>query len=64
MSRDKTSNHIKAPNAAGFVGYMRQVFGPDVKVLYVKEGDFQLGEKTTGWVPITWFPMEKEKKAA
>lgn len=64
MSQVKTSNHLKAPVSAGFVGHMRQVFGPDVKVLYVKEGDFELGEKTTGWVPVVWFPREKEKKAA
>lgn len=62
MSAGKTSNHLKAPNAAGFVGHMRQVFGGDVKVLYVKEGSFELGERTTGWVPVTWFPAEKEKK--
>jgi hypothetical protein len=43
MSQDKTSNHAKAPEAAKFVEQMREVFG-EVKVLYVKEGNFQLGE--------------------
>jgi hypothetical protein len=41
MSR-KTSNHAKAPVCAEFVEQMREVFG-EVKVLYVKEGNFELG---------------------
>jgi hypothetical protein len=39
----KTSNHAKAPEAAKFVEHMREVFG-EVKVLYVKEGNLELGE--------------------
>lgn len=40
----KTSNHEKAPICAAFVKLMRELFGPDVKVLWVKEGDFEMGE--------------------
>ncbi len=40
-----SSNHEKAPECAAFVNALREVFG-DVKVLYVKEGDLQLGEST------------------
>jgi hypothetical protein len=39
----KTSNHAKAPICAKFVDDMRAVFG-DVRVLYVKEGNFEIGE--------------------
>lgn len=47
MSQDKRSNQAKAPQCAAFVEAMRKVFGADqVKVLYVREGEFQLGEKT------------------
>jgi hypothetical protein len=48
MSQGKTSsNHGKAPLCAAFVKEMREVFGQDqVKVIYVKEGEVQLGEKT------------------
>jgi hypothetical protein len=38
-----SKNHDLAPESAGFVNTMRKVFGGDVKVLYVKEGDFTLG---------------------
>lgn len=38
----KNSNHDLAPESAKFVNAMRAVFG-EVKVLYVKEGDFTLG---------------------
>lgn len=39
----KTSNHAKAPECAAFVKSMREVFG-EVSVLWVKEGDFEMGE--------------------
>jgi hypothetical protein len=42
MSR-KSSNHAKAPICAEFVEELRELFG-EVRVLYVKEGDFELGE--------------------
>ena len=38
----KDENQAKAPICAAFVEEMREVFG-DVKVLYVKEGDVELG---------------------
>lgn len=42
----QTSNHEKAPECAEFVKEMREVFGADqVRVLYVKEGEFEIGEK-------------------
>lgn len=42
---DKRSNHEKAPICAAFVKEMREAFGADqVKVLWVKEGDFEMGE--------------------
>jgi len=72
--KDKTANHLKAPNAAAFVGQMRQVFGGDVKVLYVKEGDFQIGEKQRDGAPcihagdgqklVEKYAPKKQKKAA
>jgi hypothetical protein len=37
------SNHALAPICAAWVKEMREVFG-EVKVLYVKEGDFEIGE--------------------
>ena len=38
-------NQEKAPQCAKFVENMREVFGADqVTVLYVKEGDVELGE--------------------
>ena len=40
-----SKNHEKAPICAAFVKEMRDVFGADVKVLWVKEGDFEVGEK-------------------
>lgn len=46
MSGDVKSNQERAPICAAFVKEMREVFGEDqVKVLYVKEGDFELGER-------------------
>jgi hypothetical protein len=38
------ANHKLAPICAAWVKEMREVFGEDVKVLYVKEGDFEMGE--------------------
>jgi hypothetical protein len=46
MSKAKSSNWAKAPEAAKFVKAMRAVFGEDVTVLYVKEGSLELGEST------------------
>lgn len=43
MSQAKRSNQAKAPICAAWVEQMREVFG-EVKVLYVKEGEFRLGE--------------------
>lgn len=40
---DRTRNHMKAPRSASFVASLRQVFG-EVKVLYVKENDVEIGE--------------------
>jgi hypothetical protein len=40
-----SENHEKAPLAAEFVRKMRAAFGDDLKVVYVKEGDFELGER-------------------
>ena len=42
MSRSE--NQAKAPICAAFVNEMREVFG-EVKVLWVREGEFALGEK-------------------
>lgn len=44
MKTAKTSNHEKAPICAAWVKQMREAFGDDVKVLWVKEGDFQMGD--------------------
>lgn len=42
----RTSNHEKAPVCAEFVKAMREAFGEDqVRVLYVKEGEVELGEQ-------------------
>jgi hypothetical protein len=41
----KNSNHEKAPICAAFVKEMRRIFGEDqVTVLWVKEGDFEMGQ--------------------
>ena len=42
MSQDKTSNQSKAPICAAWVEQMRALF-VDVKVLWVKEKDFEIG---------------------
>ena len=48
----KTSNWAKAPICAAFVKEMREVFGSDVKVLWVKEGELEIGEpcKKVAWL--------------
>ena len=47
MASISKGNHAKAPKSAAFVKQMRAVFGEDVKVIYVKEGDLKLGEPDT-----------------
>ncbi len=44
MTLKTSDNHAKAPICAAFVKLMREVFGEDVKVLYVKEGKVLIGE--------------------
>lgn len=44
MKNQSASNHDKAPICAAWVKEMRELFG-DVKVLWVKEGDFEMGQK-------------------
>jgi hypothetical protein len=39
----QAANHKLAPICAAWVKEMREVFG-EVKVLYVKEGDLEIGE--------------------
>ena len=52
MTTARTSNHAKAPKAAEFVSQMRELFG-EVKVEYVSEGSFVLGERgPDGVVPV------------
>jgi hypothetical protein len=70
MSKNKSSNRAKAPQCAAFVDAMREAFG-DVKVLYVNEGNFTLGEpsdKDQVLAAATAFDGERktllEKKAA
>lgn len=42
----KRSNQDRAPQCAAFVAAMREVFGEDqVKVLYVREGDVEMGKE-------------------
>jgi hypothetical protein len=45
MTQAKRSNWDRAPLCAAFVKEMREVFGDDVRVLYVREGGFQTGRK-------------------
>ena len=45
-SRSRSDYHAQAPQSAAFVKAMREVFGEDVKVLYVKENGVNLGEPT------------------
>lgn len=41
----KADNQEKAPVCASFVEAMREAFGADqVKVLWVKEGEFEMGK--------------------
>lgn len=42
-----SDNQKKAPICAEFVRQMREVFGQDVKVLYVEEGEVKLGEPSS-----------------
>ena len=59
----KTSNHMKAPKSAAFVAEMRQVFGAEnVEVLYVKEGNVELGEKQPDGAPCFTFAEPEKKK--
>lgn len=45
MKNSNSENHAQAPQCAAFVRAMREVFGAEnVKVLWVKEGDFEIGE--------------------
>lgn len=52
MSR---ANHSKAPQCAAFVKALREEFG-EVKVLYVNENGFTLGEKSPDGAPCYHFP--------
>lgn len=48
MTKAKPStsdNHAAAPVCAAFVAAMRAVFGDSVRVLYVKEGEIELGRR-------------------
>lgn len=38
-----SDNRNRMPNVAKMVDAIRAVFGDDVKVLYAKEGDYELG---------------------
>lgn len=53
MKNDRTSNHEKAPICAAFVKEMREVFGEDVAVTWVKEGDFEIGQRESAGVVAT-----------
>jgi hypothetical protein len=44
MNVQKHANHALAPICAAWVKEMRELFG-EVKVLYVKEGDLEIGER-------------------
>lgn len=52
MAKTSKANHERAPQCAEFVKHMREVFG-DVKVLYVKEGDFEIGKRVELGNPAT-----------
>ena len=59
----RTSNHMKAPQSASFVASLRNVFGNEnVQVLYVKEGDVEIGEKQPEGVQPVLIPVVEEKK--
>lgn len=45
MSQDKTSNRAKAPIAAANFDKFREVFGEGIKMIYVKEGGIELGDR-------------------
>jgi hypothetical protein len=38
------ANHDRAPICAAWVKQMRELFGDDVRVVWVKEGDFEMGK--------------------
>jgi hypothetical protein len=48
-----SKNHDQAPVSAEFVRQMREVFG-DVKVLYVKENNLEMGEPAEEGAVVTW----------
>jgi hypothetical protein len=69
----KTKHHMKAPRSASFVASLRNVFGNEnVKVLYVKEGEVELGEPQPVGAPCVHgalgYPLQEiykeQKKAA
>ena len=41
----KTKNHEKAPVSAAFVKSMREEFGEDVKVVYLRENGLKIGKE-------------------
>ena len=45
MTQAKRSNWSRAPLCAAFVKAMREVFGDDVRVIYVREGGLEMGRK-------------------
>jgi hypothetical protein len=40
-----SKNHTLAPLSAAFVKEFREVFGDDVKVVYIREGTLEMGKK-------------------
>lgn len=50
MSRVKSSNRSQAPTVAAWVDALRE-FDPGAKVLYAREGDFEIGEKSPDGAP-------------
>jgi hypothetical protein len=61
----KSSNQAKAPEAAKFVEEMREVFGADqVKVTYVREGNFELGDPPDYLAVSRDEPRDEDKAAA
>jgi hypothetical protein len=61
--KPSTSNHMKAPQSASFVAALRNVFGNEnVKVLYVKEGEVELGEKQPEGASCFIVPAQEQPK--
>lgn len=57
-----SEHHRRAPLSAAFVQSLREVFG-EVRVLYVKENDVELGEKQPeGVQPVLIVEPEEPKK--